>query len=212
MATKKQAGRRTAKRRSAPRKKQSGGGFAKLLKTVFLSAAVSFAAMVWVLHPKLRDQVDISQILVHPDQPEEGTGHQQPAPPAPGERIQTSFAQCREFFPHQTPPVVPARPTQRELCFSSFAILYSGQRKTPVLVAERLNRQMLVAAQGIARTDNFYEEARLPTSERAGLDDYRGLGFDRGHMAPAGDMPDDQAMARGAAGAGVGRGSGEGGV
>ncbi|MBV2182043.1 MAG: DNA/RNA non-specific endonuclease [Castellaniella sp.] len=199
MATKKQAGRRTAKRRSAPRKKQAGGGFAKLLKTTFLSAAVSFAAMLWALHPQLLDQIGVDRILANLEQAQprqDVASTRQAAPAGHDGHVQTSFAQCREFFPHQTPPVVPARPTQRELCFSSFAILYSGQRKTPVLVAERLNRQTLIAAQSIARTDSFYEEARLPASERAGLDDYRGSGFDRGHMAPAGDMPDDQAMAQ----------------
>ena len=197
MATKKQAGRRTAKRRPAPRKKQPGGGFTRLLKTAFLSAAVSFAAMLWALHPQLLDQIGVDRILANLEQPRQDVAStRQAAPAAHDGLIQTSFAQCREFFPHQAPPVVPAGPTQRELCFSSFAILYSGQRKTPVLVAERLNRQTLIAAQSIARTDSFYEEARLPASERAGLDDYRGSGFDRGHMAPAGDMPDDQAMAQ----------------
>lgn len=155
--------------------------------------------MTRALHPQLRGQIDVDQILARLNlgQPGEGAASPQPpTPAAPGGHVQTSFAQCREFFPRQAPPVVPARPAQRELCFSSFAILYSGQRKTPVLVAERLNRQALIAAQGVARTDNFYEEARLPAAERAELDDYRGSGFDRSHMAPAGDMSNADAMAQ----------------
>jgi len=37
------------------------------------------------------------------------------------------------------------------------------------------------------RTDNFREDYKI-RSESAGLSDYRGSGYDRGHLAPAGDM------------------------
>lgn len=109
--------------------------------------------------------------------------------------VQTRFSQCPHVFPGQ-PPIVPAGNAMRELCFSAFAILHSGQTKTPVFVVQRLNRSMLGQTQNIERTDRFYAEARLPKSERAELADYRGSGFSRGHMAPAGDMHTDEAMAQ----------------
>ena len=110
--------------------------------------------------------------------------------------VQTQFNNCKQFFPQRQGPIVPTSAQLRELCFSSFAILHSGQTKTPVFVAQRLNRQLLNNTQNVDRTDKFYEEARLPKAERATLADYRGSGFDRGHMAPAGDMNTAEGMAQ----------------
>ncbi|RYF51360.1 MAG: DNA/RNA non-specific endonuclease, partial [Comamonadaceae bacterium] len=75
-------------------------------------------------------------------------------------------------------------------------VLHSGNTKTPVYVAQRLNRQMLLDGQGIKRSDRFYADARLPAAERAELEDYKGSGWSRGHMAPAGDMGTPEAKAQ----------------
>lgn len=112
-------------------------------------------------------------------------------------REATRFSACREHFAHGEPPRIdPQRipSALRELCFEAFAILHSGQSRTPVFVAQRLNQQSLEAAVAVQRGDRFYAEARLPQSERAQLEDYHGSGWDRGHMAPAGDMPSAAAM------------------
>lgn len=182
------------KRTSRSRARQTGGRLKRFFRALVVSAVTSFAAASCVLNPQLREQIPLELILSQLGLP----GQEQAAPQvvASGPQVQTNFAQCRQFFPGGQPPVVPAGPALRELCFDSFAILHSGRSKTPVFVAQRLNRQMLIQGQGIERTDRFYPEARLPATERAELDDYRGSGYSRGHMAPAGDMHTAEAMAQ----------------
>ncbi|WP_371414419.1 DNA/RNA non-specific endonuclease [Acidovorax sp. 1608163] len=107
----------------------------------------------------------------------------------------TSFAQCRQFFADGRPPVVPRRPTLRELCYEAFAVLHSGETKTPIYVAERLNRKTFENAR-VKRKDRFFADARLPSDERAELEDYKNSGLSKGHMAPAGNMTTPTAMAQ----------------
>ncbi|WP_348645326.1 DNA/RNA non-specific endonuclease [Methylobacterium sp. BTF04] len=82
------------------------------------------------------------------------------------------------------------------LCYDAFAVLSSAVSRTPVYAAERLTRASLAAARGVDRVDAFHDEAALPEAARARLDDYVHSGFDRGHMAPAGDMPTGAAQAQ----------------
>lgn len=105
------------------------------------------------------------------------------------------FNQCPQFFANGKPPALNEQPKLRALCYDAFAILHSGQTKTPVFVAQRLNRELVDDADE-KRTNRFYTDARLPRNERAELDDYKHSGYSRGHMAPAGDMPTAQAMAQ----------------
>ncbi len=106
-----------------------------------------------------------------------------------------SFSACRQFFAKGKPPVLAPRERNRALCYDAFAILHSGESKTPVFVAERLSAETMAEAQE-KRTNRFFADARLPAAERATLEDYLGSGFDRGHMAPAGDMRSAAAMAQ----------------
>jgi endonuclease G len=106
-----------------------------------------------------------------------------------------AFNTCLDQFPKQQAPAIQL-PDTRDLCFDSFAILHSAKTKTPVYTVEKLNRKRLEQARRRQRTNRFYEEARLPSRERAQLRDYQGSGFDRGHQAPAGDMPNAKAMAQ----------------
>jgi endonuclease G len=108
------------------------------------------------------------------------------------------FSACPQFFYQGVMPNVPNAGSMkpRELCFDAFAVYHSGVSHTPLFVAEKLNRQQIVNAHDEERTNLFFADARLPSAERAELIDYKGSGYDRGHMAPAGDQPNDQAMAQ----------------
>ena len=116
-------------------------------------------------------------------------------PAAQQAQQQTQFKACPQFFAKGIAPAVPPAPKQRELCYEAFAILHSGETRTPVFVAERLNRQSILDADE-KRSNKFFADARLPRAERAELTDYKGSGYARGHMAPAGDMPTPAAMAQ----------------
>ena len=89
------------------------------------------------------------------------------------------FSSCLQFFANAKPPVVAPRPTHRALCYDAFAILHSGESKTPVFVAEKLN-QTSVADANEKRTNRFFADARLRSAERATLEDYKSSGYDRG--------------------------------
>ncbi len=77
-----------------------------------------------------------------------------------------------------------------ELCYGVFGIMHSGVTRTPLWSAEHLLADNVVSAQAMKRDNAFHPEPRLPASQRAELNDYARSGYDRGHMAPNGDMPD----------------------
>jgi len=82
----------------------------------------------------------------------------------------------------------------RELCYGVFAVLHSAETKTPMYVAQLLTRSQLEKSAHVPRKTRFHPEPRLADDERAELQDYAGSGYDRGHMAPAADMPDEQSQ------------------
>ncbi len=96
---------------------------------------------------------------------------------------------CLNQFYRDIPPVLAKESLQKNsyaLCFHDFNVMYSGVSKTPLWVAEKLTPKRLSSR--IKREDNFHEESQIPEIHRALLSDYRGSGYDRGHMAPNADM------------------------
>jgi endonuclease G len=77
-----------------------------------------------------------------------------------------------------------------ELCYGVFGVMHSGITRTPLWSAEHLTAENVEAAKNLSRENSFHTEARLPPFARAELSDYARSGYDRGHMAPNGDMPD----------------------
>lgn len=104
---------------------------------------------------------------------------------------------CPEHFLGGQPPKV-LNPRllagTRALCYRAFAVLHSAMTRTALYSAEHLTRDGVAAARDTPRDSEFHAEPALPPEERAELQDYARSGFDRGHLAPSGDMPDDEAQ------------------
>lgn len=73
-----------------------------------------------------------------------------------------------------------------------FTLAYDGRTRQARWVAELINREKLTDKKGKRENSKFFEDDRIPVEFRADLDDYVGTGFDRGHLAPAGDHGEDQ--------------------
>ena len=99
---------------------------------------------------------------------------------------------CPEHFAGgQAPNVAPRLATGvRALCFRAFAVLHSPISRTALYSAEHLTAARIRSARNTPRDSEFRAERALPPGERAELSDYARSGFDRGHLAPSGDMPD----------------------
>lgn len=104
------------------------------------------------------------------------------------------FRDCSQNFYQSTEPDYINQKLLNQsvpLCFNGFATLYSGVTRTPLWSAEYLTRERLLQAEEIPREDSFHSERRLPDQIQAELSDYKGSGYDRGHLAPNADMANE---------------------
>jgi endonuclease G, mitochondrial len=104
---------------------------------------------------------------------------------------------CPANFAGGNAPVIVKQsllPKSHELCMHSFGVLHSGFTRTPLWSAEHLTRGRIQQAHAKVRRNAFHPEGSLPITERAELKDYVRSKFDRGHMTPSGDMPDEQSQ------------------
>ena len=104
---------------------------------------------------------------------------------------------CPQFFPGGQPPaLVNPKLGQRTtlLCNDAYAALASGVTHGTIWSAEHPTAASLAQARDVRREGRFHADDRLPAADQAQLEDYRRSGFDRGHMTPSGDMPDERAQ------------------
>lgn len=109
--------------------------------------------------------------------------------------LQAAATACPEHFAgSEAPDLIRTEPqaAYQELCLSGFAVMHSGKTRTAVYVAHQLTGKRPSQPKPLRRSSSFYAEARLPAEDRAELHHYAGSGYDRGHLAPAADMPDEQ--------------------
>lgn len=107
------------------------------------------------------------------------------------------FGRCAWHFYQKTPPKLSLEQSVGavyELCFYGFATLYSATSKTALYSAHHLRAGDLEKARQLRRTDSFRPETRLPKDLQVSLADYKGQGYDRGHIVPNGDMYDKQSQ------------------
>ena len=104
---------------------------------------------------------------------------------------------CPQFFAGGLPPSLAkaslgARTTL--LCNDAYASLASGVTHGALWSAEHPTGASVAAASATVREGDFHPDDRLPFADQAQLADYRRSGYDRGHMTPSGDMPDETAQ------------------
>jgi endonuclease G len=106
-------------------------------------------------------------------------------------------ASCDAQSPGAPPRMKPALEMAATLvCYDGYVAKFSAIAKTPLWSAERLYPSRIAAARSLLRVDVFHPEPSLAPGKRSELSDYRGSGFDRGHMSPNGDMPTPEAAAQ----------------
>ena len=84
------------------------------------------------------------------------------------------------YYGNEAPDIVNTKltPKNKELCYSSFAVMHSGVSRTPLYVGEHLTRASLSSKS--ERTNDFHPEEKLASEERAELDDYARSRYDLG--------------------------------
>ena len=91
-------------------------------------------------------------------------------------------------LPENGHPLSPYQDTV--ISYKGFDLAYNEEFEQASWVAYVLTR-MEVDSGNVPRSDNFRSDTSIPLGS-ASLADYRGSGFDRGHLAPAGDMKWDR--------------------
>jgi len=91
-----------------------------------------------------------------------------------------SLDACSEHLVYGAPSMSPVL-----LCRLGYALSHNSTHKVPDWVAYHLVKDRIISG-NVPRSDDFRPDPDLEPGDRAELKDYKGSGYDRGHMAPAG--------------------------
>jgi len=101
--------------------------------------------------------------------------------------------QCPQFTVNGTPQYQP-QPGDQEICHTNYAVIHRCSVKAPVAVFEHLTPAAMTGP--AKRKDNFRPDPAVAQQCSASLADYATVGktHDRGHMAPAGNNTQNDAI------------------
>jgi len=101
--------------------------------------------------------------------------------------------QCPQFTVNGTPQYQ-AQPGDQEICHTNYAVIHRCSVKAPVAVFEHLTPAAMSGP--VKRKDNFRPDPAVTPNCSASLADYATVGstHDRGHMAPAGNNTQNDAI------------------
>jgi len=114
-----------------------------------------------------------------------------PAQDSNGVQVAADAAACGQHLFRGAQPVLPDKMAQHLtlVCYQGYASANSAITRTPLWSAEHLTAQRIDTARATERVSKFFADPSLVPDARGELSDYRRSGFDRGHLAPSGDMP-----------------------
>lgn len=102
-------------------------------------------------------------------------------------------ARVDDNCPFGMPKLAPGFPAPTQVvCRDGFVLEHNAIDKIPLWVSERISTDELSGPAD--RRDRFKPDPLLPSGSRSELADYKNSGFDRGHMAPAGNHKSSQRL------------------
>ena len=106
-----------------------------------------------------------------------------------------SNTDCPQFQAYGYPQTTDERIRHRAFyaCRPGYAGMYDPAEKTSLWIAERLSSSA-ISGRASRKGIDFDEDPQIPSGANARLEDYRGSGYDKGHLAPAGDYRANQAL------------------
>ena len=109
----------------------------------------------------------------------------------------TAHAQINQQCPDLTvngAPTYQPHPGDQELCHANYAVIYRCDVKSPVAVFEHLTKEDMTGP--AKRKNNFHPDSAVTPACSATLADYATVGskMDRGHMSPAGNNTENDAI------------------